>query len=312
MITFFACPKSFQGHAGINQRNAFRSWALLSPKPEILVLGTDQGVAEICKEFGLIHVPEIEKNELGTPLISSVFQNGQARASAHLVCYINSDIMLTNDFIPAIESVAAKMPRFLVLGQRTDIDINEAWNFDAADWQTDLKTLLAQKGRLHPPSGVDYFCFPRGMYENVPPLVIGRPGFDNWLVWRARSQGCPIVDITGAVSVAHQNHEDSYAIQKLNAQEFSAMKARKDPRITEAQQNSLLVPEEKNLNIWAATWRLDRKGRLQRRRLTLSPAYLYYQLKYVLPLYWPGFGKVLRRIVSFGKSLLQYGAAKST
>ena len=69
--------------------------------------------------------------------------------------------MLTNDFMRAIEIVTAKMSRFLVLGQRTDIDINEPWNFEGMDWEEDLKNLLAQKGKLHAPTGIDFFCFPK-------------------------------------------------------------------------------------------------------------------------------------------------------
>jgi len=316
MITLLACPKSFQGHIEIIQRNAIKSWTLLSPKPEIMLMGVENGIAEICKEFNLIHIPDVDQTEYGTPLVSSVFQIGQARASASVVCYVNSDIMLTNDFMRAIEIVTAKMSRFLVLGQRTDIDINEPWNFDGIDWEVDLKKLLAQKGKLHAPTGIDFFCFPKGMYEDMPPLVIGRPGFDNWLVWRARVQGFPLVDVTEAVHIAHQNHESTYVLRTLNAQEFGSMKAKDDSSwikseknwvelVPDAKQNIILVPDEKNLHIWAATWMVDRNGRLGRRRLMLKPAYLYYQLKYVVPIYWPAFGRVLRRIVSASKDLFQ-------
>ena len=314
MITFFACPKPFQGHIDIIQRNALRSWTLLSPKPEIILLGADRGVAEICEEFGLIHIPDIDRNEYGTPLVSSVFQIGQARASHSVVCYINSDIMLTNDFVRAIKTVAAKMPIFLVLGQRTDMDINESWNFDTADWQADLKNILAKKGTLHAPTGIDFFCFPRGMYTDIIPFAIGRPGFDNWLVWRARTRGVPIVDVTNATLIVHQNHESSYIVRKLSAQEVASVKAKNDSgRVKydgnwvelrpEAQRNIALMPKGQNLNIWAATWMIDRKGRLERRRLTLTPAYLYYQLKCVIPVYCPAFGRVFHWIVSIAKAL---------
>lgn len=315
-ITFFACPKPFQGHIGIIQRNAIESWTRLKPRPEIILLGTDQGVAEICKELGLIHIPGVDKNEYGTPLVSSVFQIGQARASHSVVCYINSDIMLMNDFVQAIDTVVGKMPRFLVLGQRTDIDINEAWNFDVLDWESGLKSLLAQKGTLHAPCGIDFFCFLRGMYTDVPPLAIGRMKWDNWLVWRARVQGVPIVDVTEALVVIHQNHGyDANKIRKLSAGEVDSTKSTNDSTIVkfdghwvqigpEAQRNIALVPDTLNLNIWAATWMIDRKGRLQRRRLILTPAYLYYQIKWVVPLYWPAFGRFFRWMLAIRRTLL--------
>jgi hypothetical protein len=315
MITLFACPKPFQGHIDLIQRNALKSWTLLSPRPEIMLMGAEKGVAEICQEFNLIHVPDVEQTEYGTPLVSSVFQLGQSRASAPVVCYINSDIMLMDDFTRAIETVAAKMPRFLALCQRTDIDIREAWNFASADWEADLKNLLAQKGSLHAPTGIDFFCFPKGMYADIPPLVIGRPGFDNWLVWRARTLGFPIVDVTEAVTIAHQNHPSTYVKQTLSSQEFDTLGSKDDESwiksegkwvelIPDAKTNIRLVPDEKNLNIWAATWQVDRNGRLKRRRWLLKPAYLYYQLRYVAPIYFPGFGRLLRWSVSAVKGWL--------
>src|SRR4030042_6729586 len=98
MITFFACPKACIGHIDIIQRNAIGSWTLLRPKPEIILMGTDKGVAEICQELGLIHIAEIDKNEYGTPLVSSIFEVAQEIAAYPIVCYINSDILLMSDF----------------------------------------------------------------------------------------------------------------------------------------------------------------------------------------------------------------------
>jgi hypothetical protein len=319
MITFFACPKPFQGHINIIQRNAIKSWSLLRPKPEIILVGMDSGVAEACEEFGLMHIAEIDRNEYGTPLVNSIFQVAQEKAAYPIVCYINSDIILLSDFTQTVQTVAAKIPKFLVLGQRTDIDIQEAWNFDATDWEADFKNLLLQRGTLHAPTGIDYFCFPRGMYTDIPPFAIGRLKWDNWLVWRARSQGFPIVDITETVSVAHQNH--GYAVDSFRKLDARSIEGQNHRRVwknislshdtwvdlgTEAQRNIALVPEDQNLNIWAATWTIDRKGRLRRYPLRLTPAYLYYQLKSVVPLYWPAFGRAFRWVVSLAKGLLRY------
>jgi hypothetical protein len=35
-------------------------------------------------------------------------------------------------------------------------------------------------------------------------------GWDNWLVWKARSQGAPVVDATEHVVAIHQNHDYAY------------------------------------------------------------------------------------------------------
>ena len=101
MITLFACPKLFHGHINIIQRNAIKSWTLLKPKPEIILLGIDKEVAEVCEEFGLIYIAGIDRNEYGTPLVNSIFQVAQERATYPIVCYINSDIILMSEFMRA-------------------------------------------------------------------------------------------------------------------------------------------------------------------------------------------------------------------
>src|SRR5262249_19151083 len=58
--TFFATAKPFEGHSGIIQRNALKSWMLLHPNVEVILFGDDKGAAEIAAELGLRHVPFVE------------------------------------------------------------------------------------------------------------------------------------------------------------------------------------------------------------------------------------------------------------
>ena len=69
MITFFCSAKAFRGRTAIQQRNAINSWLRLYPEVEVMLFGTDEGVAEICAGYGLVAVPEVACTELGTPLI---------------------------------------------------------------------------------------------------------------------------------------------------------------------------------------------------------------------------------------------------
>ncbi len=40
----------------------------------------------------------------------------------------------------------------------------------------------------------------------LPPFAVGRPGWDNYLVYRARKLGIPVVDATPVLTLVHQNH----------------------------------------------------------------------------------------------------------
>ncbi len=69
------------------------------------------------------------------------------------------------------------------------------------------RSRLASEGRRHPSSGMDYFVFPRGMLKNMPDFAVGRPGWDNWMIFNARVLRIPVIDATGAVTAIHQNHD---------------------------------------------------------------------------------------------------------
>jgi hypothetical protein len=55
-------------------------------------------------------------------------------------------------------------------------------------------------------TAIDYFVFTAGLFDPMPPFVVGRARFDNWLVWRARQRGM-VVDASAAVVAVHQSHD---------------------------------------------------------------------------------------------------------
>jgi len=217
MITIFTASKPFRGHIDIIQQNALRSWAFLHHECEIILLGNEQGTAEIASELGVRHIPEVKCNEYGTPLISDIFQIAQELAKHRLMCYVNADIILMRDFLKAVGMVARRRHHFVFVGQRWNLDITEPITFGAT-WEEDLRVRLIQHGQMEPPDGIDFFVFCRGMWGEIPPFVVGRPGWDNWLVFRARKLGIPVVDATKVVTVIHQNHDYSHVPDQAGAE----------------------------------------------------------------------------------------------
>jgi hypothetical protein len=93
-----------------------------------------------------------------------------------------------------------------MVGQRWDMDISEELSFKPG-WAQALHKRSLLEGQLHPASGSDYFLFPRACFQNVPPLAIGRAGWDNWMIYAGRRSHIPVVDATQAVHAIHQNHD---------------------------------------------------------------------------------------------------------
>lgn len=204
MLTIFAVPKPFVGHIGLIQRNALASWTRLDGC-EVLLCGDEPGVADAARQFNVRHLPRVDRNDYGTPLLHSVFTQARQAATRPLLCYINADIILLNDFLSAVGRI--HLSPFLAVGQRWDLDLAEPLSFGPA-WSESLRARVLREGRPHPPSGSDYFVFPAASPLDLPlPFAVGRPAWDNWFIYAARRQSVPVVDMTEAVLVVHQNHD---------------------------------------------------------------------------------------------------------
>jgi hypothetical protein len=211
MLTFFTTAKPFREHIGIIQRNALKSWTLLHPDAEVILFGDEEGAADTAQALGIRHEPHVERNVHGTKRLDYMFGKAQEIARHNLLCYINCDILLLRDFIYALGRVAAAHPIFLIVGRRWDMQIDEPYDFERRDWRTRLRGHALQKGKQRTPDWIDYFVFPRGLYgTDMPPFVVGRVFWDNWLLWKARDSGNPVVDVSNAVLAVHQNHDYNY------------------------------------------------------------------------------------------------------
>lgn|SRR5574341_524568 len=205
MLTLFAVPKPFVGATAVIQRNAIESWTRLYPDCEVILCGDDDGVEEAAAKFRTRHIPDVTRNEFGTPLLDSVFEKVEHEAAYPFLCYVNADIILLKDFLVALQSISFR--EFLMVGQRWDIDLSEPIDFGTDGWENRLRQRVAETGSLHPPTGIDYFVFPQGAMGRLLPFAVGRPGWDNWFIYRARSLGIPVVDATKVTTVVHQNHD---------------------------------------------------------------------------------------------------------
>jgi len=219
-LTIFTAPKPFTNpHIAMIQRNAIMSWKLLGQtgsatagnpnRVEVILIGEEEGIPEAAAELGVTHLPEVRRNSLGTPLISSMFELARQRNASPLLCCINADILLLPGFVETAQKIAAQAGQFLIVGQRWDLDVLEALDFSTG-WDARLLSRLKSNGKLHPRGGSDYFVYPRRCFEHIPEFAIGRAGWDNWMIYEARQRGWPTVDATAAIDIIHQSHDYSH------------------------------------------------------------------------------------------------------
>ena len=209
LITFFSAPKPFTNpHIAMIQRNAIKSWTLL-PDVEVILLGDETGLAEAARELSVKHISHVQCNASGTPLISSLFQLARDNSQGDMLCIINADMILLPDFVQAARRSKQMRDKFVLLSQRWDLDVTQPVEFTEG-WQDLLSSRVQRQGSLHRPAGSDFFLFPKDCYTHIPDFTIGRAGWDNWMIYKARKEKWTVIDCTPSVMIVHQNHDYSH------------------------------------------------------------------------------------------------------
>ena len=279
MITFFTTGKPFRGHDGVIQRNALKSWTLLHPDVEVILFGDEEGAAEVCAELGLHHEPHVERNGK-VPYVNSMFVRAQQIARHEYLCYANCDIVLFKDFLKAFETAREWEKNFLAVGRRWDADVTQAIDFASSSWGEDLRSSARIRGIQQDVFWIDFFLFNKGLYEGIPPLIVGYCYWDNWMIWKALSSEAPVIDISAAAMAVHQNHEYTAQSGRIKGAATDALSMR----------NLEATGGKKHVrSIKAATHRMSRDGRIHRnlrRYLPFAPLWLQKALRFLIYDVW--------------------------
>jgi hypothetical protein len=207
LITLFTAPKPFiDPHINIIQRNTLKNWIALGKDVEVVVVGDEPGIKEVCAELNVVHLANVRCNKEGTPLISSIFQLARDVNDSPFLMYSNADILLLPELVLVVRKLAEKTDHFLGVGERWDLDIKDLKDF-SGEWAGMLRTQVKSSGVRHKRTGSDYFIFPRTCFNNIPDFAVGRAGWDNWMIYQARWQGWPLIDLSKVLTVIHQNHD---------------------------------------------------------------------------------------------------------
>jgi hypothetical protein len=213
-ISIFATPRPFIAEFKRIQLNALSSWRALKDIEVFLFNDEKNTTKRICKNYGFKFISNSKKNINGTPFINDCFKIIRKKTNAKIIAYVNTDIMLQNDFTETIKKInrLIKKKKYYISGQRYDIKKKLNLKHHSFD-KLDLSKFKKKKN-LHGLSGMDYWVFPRKLAIPLPPFIVGRPGIDNWLIKYFKEKKIPVIDATNSITAFHQQH--SYPIKKLN------------------------------------------------------------------------------------------------
>lgn len=213
MLTIFTTPKPFLGAIRQIQINAIRSWTLLKPQCQVVLIGEEEGADEVAQQLDVCYVPEVRRNEHGTPFVNSMFDIAREVSTQPYLAFLNADTILMDDLVEAVERLSTMIPRrdFLLVGSKWDIEQFDADMFRRPRWQGELRDHVRQHCRRY--DAFEYFVYPRELPWNMPPILM-RPCIDNWLIYRARVLKIPVVDGSAVIDTVHQRHDHLHYLKK--------------------------------------------------------------------------------------------------
>jgi len=218
MFTIFTFPRPFKSPFNTPQLNAINSWKKIHKDIEIYLINDELNTA---KEFAIknkIKCIDGKFSKYGSPLLKDAIQSINSVARNDIILFINTDIVYVDGIKRTIDVVLNNFDKYFIVGRRVDCDIDYEISFNNEDYQKKLITMY-KNGDMHGLSGLDYWVFPKNSFNEIPDFVIGKPGYDNWLLAESKRTSIPVIDASNTIRILHQNHyypqkkSDSYKIE---------------------------------------------------------------------------------------------------
>ena len=218
ILTMFTTFKNSQPKTHI-YKNTIRNWERLKPwvQPVLYYLPGEDRLLDFAKAHGwdVMEVPKLSKAKV--PVLRHMFLKAREKYTTPFYCYTNGDILFDDGLIKTLKvlkPVTSKMKQVLIVGRRTNYKVSPGQVIDSFD---DIKA-SSKKGQLFGTNAQDYFISTSRGYpwETIPDFVVGRVGYDNWLVVTAIVKKMVVIDTTKTVIALHQTGTDgNFAGKKI-------------------------------------------------------------------------------------------------
>ncbi|XP_063443069.1 uncharacterized protein LOC134723385 [Mytilus trossulus] len=187
--------------------NTVKNWKYLSPFVTPVLFSDEELVRDEAESKGWRVLP-VRNSSIGLPILKYMYMEIQKSFSSPFIAYSNSDLLFTDSIIKTLNVISqsnlSKNNELLLTGRRTNV-VNVT-SIEASSAKNILKA--SKRGELYDGDALDYFITTSGYpWKDAPDLVVGRPGFDNWIVANARLMNFSVIDTTETIIAVHQTTE---------------------------------------------------------------------------------------------------------
>lgn len=226
-ITYITVPRPITKKKNmVRMKLAISSWLASSPKSNVILFidreefdKTGELPNELDQLFGegrVQYLGSIRTDHDNVPYINDWFLQGILRSQSKYVCFINSDILLSEKWLKRVSQVYDNMEEenLFLIGQRIDFDLKDKYfkelRFDQLHLLADIDKMVRKSNHLdHSPYGIDTFTFradkpPLDPYL-IPPFIMGRYNWDNWIIGYL-NKICQTITFNLNPPIYHINH----------------------------------------------------------------------------------------------------------
>lgn len=180
------------------------NWAMLKPFVIPILFTNDEDLREKVEGRGWNTLP-IVKTGIGIPVLKDMYMTAMSKFNTRFYGYANGDILFTDNLLVTLFGVMTnihlKDNNVLITGQRTNVlgvSKRESTSYNS------LREMLITRGKLFTPWAMDYFITTNNFpWKDMPDVVIGRRGFDNFLVIESQKRKFIVIDATNTILAVH-------------------------------------------------------------------------------------------------------------
>ena len=217
LVTMFTTLKDVSVRTELHERT-LSNWAALSPgmQPVLFVPQPDVQTSrwvDLAGESGW-DVRATSDLKKGIPILTAMFKRILQEYNTPFVGFANGDILFDHSIIETLQELSAikdvEHESIMIVGKRQNVNITQ-YDLGSGENMTKLhQTDL--RAKEHAGYAQDYFIISRkGLpWEKIPDFVIGRNGYDNWLVTEAQGWNTTLIDATRTIMALHQVGADGH------------------------------------------------------------------------------------------------------
>lgn len=216
--------------------HAVANWASLRPYVRAVLFAQfpPSDLSEMARKADWDLIELTRWNEQGTPFLKDMFSTVFQRYSSTFYGFANGDILFDDSLIKTLQEVKRRLKdvlknNTLLIGSRKNMKLSVDEANRAEFSKKTLAYVTDRKGKLDGWYAQDYFFFTRDSslnWSSVADVVIGRPGYDNYLVAKSVASNVNVIDATktllavhllerGATETGRSNPDSSYNLKLL-------------------------------------------------------------------------------------------------